>query len=76
MCVFGKWFTKKKFVNHFPNLTKDFPVNGNYFPFDYHFTTKQTPKNLKIFSGKYFTAKQTEPKMLSHLLYLIWDYVH
>jgi hypothetical protein len=23
---------------------------------------KQTPANLKIFSGKYFIAKQTEPK--------------
>jgi hypothetical protein len=53
-CVFGKWFMEKNFVNHFP-------VNGNYFPFDHHFTAKQTPANLKIFSGKYFTAKQTEP---------------
>ena len=25
-CVFGKWFTKKKFVNHFPNFNKEFSV--------------------------------------------------
>jgi hypothetical protein len=60
-CVFGKWFTKKLGVNHFQILTKDFPVNGNYFPFDHHFTVKQIPANLKIFSKNYFTAKQTEP---------------
>ncbi len=48
-CVFGK--------SIFQILTKDFLVNGNYFPFDHHFTAKQTPANLKIFSKKYFTAK-------------------
>jgi hypothetical protein len=52
---------KKKGVNHFPNFNKQFLVNGNHFQFDHHFTVKQTPKNLKIFSEKYFTAKQTEP---------------
>ena len=34
---------------------------GNHFQFDHHFTVKQTPENLKTFSEKYFTAKQTEP---------------
>ncbi len=42
-------------------LTKDFLVNGNYFPFDHYFIVKQTPANLNTFSEKYFTAKQTEP---------------
>ena len=56
VCIFEKWFTKKNFVNHFP-------INGNYFLFYHHFTVKQTPTNLKIFSRKYFTAKQTEPKI-------------
>ena len=35
---------------------------GNHFQFDHHFTVKQTLANLKTFFGKYFTAKQTEPK--------------
>jgi hypothetical protein len=35
---------------------------GNDFQFDHHFSVKQTPANLKTFFGKYFTAKQTEPK--------------
>jgi hypothetical protein len=47
---------------NFEILTKDFPVNENYFPFDHYFTVKQTLANLKIFSEKYFTANQTEPK--------------
>ena len=38
-CIFGKWFTKKLDLNHFPNFNKG-PVNGNYFPFDHHFTVK------------------------------------
>jgi hypothetical protein len=46
--------------NGFQILTKDFLVKGNYFPFDHHFTVKQTPTNLKIFFKKYFKAKQTE----------------
>jgi hypothetical protein len=65
VCVFGKWFTKKLGVNHFPNFNKGFSGHENYFPFDYHFTVKQIPANLKIFSRKYFTAKQTEPKLMS-----------
>jgi hypothetical protein len=48
-CVFGKWFTNKKFVNHFLNFNKGFSVNK--------IILKKTPANLKIFSGKYFTAK-------------------
>ena len=44
----------------FQILTMDFPVNGNYFSFDHHFTAKQTPVNLKIFFKKYFITKQTE----------------
>ncbi len=62
--VFGKWFTKKKIVNHFPNFNKGFSGQrnyGNYFPFDYYFIVKQTLVNLKIFFKKYFTTKQIEP---------------
>ena len=30
-CVFGKWFTKKKFVNHFPNFNKGFSSQRKLF---------------------------------------------
>ena len=30
-CVFGKWFTKKKFVNHFPNFNKGFSGQRKLF---------------------------------------------
>ena len=61
VCVFGKWFTKKLGVNHFPNLNKGFFGQRKLFSFEHHFTVKQTSANLKIFCKKYFTVKQTEP---------------
>ena len=59
--LFGKWFKKKKKKirrKPFQNLTKDFLVNGSDFQYDHHLTIKQRPTNLKMFSEKYFTAKQ------------------
>jgi hypothetical protein len=38
-------------------LTKDFPVNENYFPFDHYFTAKQTPANLNQFYNETNRAK-------------------
>jgi hypothetical protein len=32
-CVFGKWFTKKNFVNHFPNFNKGFSGQRKLFYF-------------------------------------------
>ena len=51
---------KKLGVNYFPNLTKDFSVNGNYFPFDHHFTVKETP-----------TSKQQLPTLMAILVDLL-----
>ena len=31
VCVFGKWFTNKNFVNHFPNFTKQFSGQWKLF---------------------------------------------
>jgi hypothetical protein len=31
MCVFGKWFTKKLGVNHFPNFNKGFSGQRKLF---------------------------------------------
>ena len=30
-CVFAKWFTKKNFVNHFPNFNKGFSGQWKLF---------------------------------------------
>ena len=30
-CVFGKWFTKKNFINHFPNFNKRFSGQQKLF---------------------------------------------
>jgi hypothetical protein len=48
-------------------LTKDFPVNGNYFPFDLHFTAKQTPANLK--NRKIFYSKTNEASILENIIF-------
>jgi hypothetical protein len=31
VCIFGKWFTKKNFVNHFPNFNKGFSNQRKLF---------------------------------------------
>ena len=54
--------------NGFQILTKDFPINGNYFPFNHYFTMKQTPINLKIFFKKYFKAYHFLPPNIALLI--------
>ena len=53
-CIFGKRFTKKSGVNHFPNFYEGFFGQWKWFSVDHHFTKKQTPANSKIIFWKIF----------------------
>ena len=53
-CIFGKRFTKKSGVNHFPNFYEGFSGQWKWFSVDHHFTKKQTPANSKIIFWKIF----------------------
>jgi hypothetical protein len=55
--VFEKLFTFLKSVNHFPNFTKHFLSNINYFPVDYYFCPYQTLENAQIIFQKSFYAE-------------------
>jgi hypothetical protein len=43
VCSLENGLQKKRGYIVFQKFTKDFPVNGNDFLFDHHFTMKQTP---------------------------------
>ena len=58
-CVvsFGKWFTEKNFVNHFPIFYTRFSSQWKSFVFDQNFTTKQTLANTENIFRKTFYSE-------------------